>query len=397
MVMTMSRRTMAIMVAAAVAVSVLATWIASARVRSPAEIAARTAPPQPSAILASVQTRELASKVVSRGTGRYGSPVTVTVNRSSLKRGRPIVTSLAGTGATVQEADIVATVSGRPVFVLAGAQPSYRDLGPGMSGVDVKQLEAALKRAGLPTGTVDGVYDGATENAVTALYRRHHLQPLRATGAQLGSLLPVESGLIDGGRPRGGVQLPADEVAFVPAVPVRVAKRVAAVGSVLGRELLTVTDSVVSVDGTLPTEDAALVKVGTRVKVDEPALGVAATGRISMIAPGPGTGGADAVHVAFRVVVDDPPPAVVGASVRVTIPVGSPSAAQLTVPVSAVSLAADGSSRLQRSVDGKLEVVPVTTGLAADGFVVVTPVGGNLVAGDLVVIGLDLAAGVSGG
>lgn len=65
----MSRRTMALTVVATVVVSVTATWIASARVRSPAEIASRTAPPVPSANLASVETRELSSKVVTRGTG----------------------------------------------------------------------------------------------------------------------------------------------------------------------------------------------------------------------------------------------------------------------------------------------------------------------------------------
>jgi peptidoglycan hydrolase-like protein with peptidoglycan-binding domain len=395
--MLMSRRTMAILVVAAVLVSVTATWIASARVRSPAEIAARTAPPEPTPILASVESRELSSKVVTRGTGRYGSPVTVAVNRSSLKRGRPIVTSLARTGTTVKEGDIIATVSGRPLFVLSGAQPSYRDLGPGMSGQDVLQLERALRRAGLSTGAVDGRYDSATETAVARLYRRHGLNPLQATDAQLSSLLPVETKLINGGRPRGGVQLPADEVTFLPSVPVRVAKPLVVVGAVPGARLMTVTDSVVSVDGTMPTEDASLVTVGASALIDEADLGVTAKGRVSTIASGPGTGGADAVHVAFTVVVDNPPPAMVGASVRVTIPVNPTDRAQLTVPVSAVSLAADGSSRVQRSADGRLEFVPVTTGLAADGFVVVGATSGTLAAGDRVVIGLDTKAGAAGG
>lgn len=388
---------MAIVVIAAVVVSVTATWIASARVRSPAEIAARTAPPVPSAILASVQTRTLSSKVVTRGTGQYGSPVTLTVNRSSLKRGRPIVTGLARPGATVTEGDVIAGISGRPVFMLRGSQPSYRDLGPGMSGPDVKQLEAALQRSGLRVGAVDGRYDSATEAAVTQLYRRHRLQPLRATDSQLSTLLPVEARLIDGNRPHGGVQVPSDEVVFLPSVPVRVAKQLVRVGAVPGAQLMTVTDSVVSVDGTMPTEDATLVKVGAPAVIDETDLGLSARGRVSAIAAGPGTGGADAVHVAFQVVVDNPPPAVVGASVRVTIPVNPTDQAQLTVPVSAVSLAADGSSRLQRSVAGKLEFVPVTTGLAADGFVVVTPLSGTLAAGDRVVVGLDTKAGVAGG
>jgi multidrug efflux pump subunit AcrA (membrane-fusion protein) len=139
------------------------------------------------------------------------------------------------------------------------------------------------------------------------------------------------------------------------------------------------------------------VKVGAPATIDEPDLGVEAKGRVSRIASSPGTGGADAVHVAFTVVVDDPPPAMVGASVRVTVPVNPTDQTQLTVPVSAVSLAADGSSRVQRSVDGTLEFVPVKTGLAADGFVVVTPLSGALAAGDRVAIGLDAGTGTASG
>jgi peptidoglycan hydrolase-like protein with peptidoglycan-binding domain len=388
---------MVIMVIAAVVVSVAATWVASARVRSPAEVAARTAPPTPSPILARVEARELSTKVVTRGTGHYGSLLTLTVNRSALKRSRPILTSMARAGTAVKEGDVVATISGRPVFALAGAQPSYRDLGPGMSGRDVLQLEGALHRAGLPTGPVDGRYDSATQAAVSELYHRHRLQPLQATDAELASLLPIETRLIAGGRPHGGVLVSADEVVFLPSMPVRVAKLLVPVGAVPGTQLMTVTDSVVSIDGTMPTEDAALVKVGAAAVVDEANLGVQAQGRVSAIASSPGTDGADAVHVAFKVVVDNPPPAVVGASVRVTIPVNRTDKAKLTVPVSAVSLAADGTSRLQRSVAGKLEFIAVKTGLAADGYVVVTPVSGALAAGDRVVVGLDAKGASVGG
>jgi hypothetical protein len=33
----------------------------------------------------------------------------------------------------------VLTISGRPTFLLDGVQPAYRDLGPGMSGTDVRR------------------------------------------------------------------------------------------------------------------------------------------------------------------------------------------------------------------------------------------------------------------
>lgn len=47
---------------------------AGRQIRSPAEIAARTAPPVPSLIPVPVEKRTLSSDVVARGTVRYGAP-----------------------------------------------------------------------------------------------------------------------------------------------------------------------------------------------------------------------------------------------------------------------------------------------------------------------------------
>ncbi len=61
----------------------------------------------------------------------------------------------------------------------------------------------------------------------------------------------------------------------------------------------------------------------------------------------------------------------------------------LAVPVGALSLAADGSTRVQRRNGSVLEFVTVEPGLSADGMVEVTPIDGSLAAGDLVVVGFD--------
>ncbi|HEY3238730.1 MAG TPA: hypothetical protein VGL92_04125 [Acidimicrobiia bacterium] len=66
-------RVLAIGVTALVAASA-AGWMAGRQVRSPAEIAARTAPPRASLISVPVEKRTLASDVVVRGTVRYGAP-----------------------------------------------------------------------------------------------------------------------------------------------------------------------------------------------------------------------------------------------------------------------------------------------------------------------------------
>jgi multidrug efflux pump subunit AcrA (membrane-fusion protein) len=84
------------------------------------------------------------------------------------------------------------------------------------------------------------------------------------------------------------------------------------------------------------------------------------------------------------------PDEIIGANVRVTIPVSSTGGAVLAVPAAALSATANGSTILQvEGEDLALTTVTVETGLAAGGLVEVTPIGGDLVAGDLVVVGRE--------
>ncbi|MFC5994847.1 peptidoglycan-binding protein [Pseudonocardia hispaniensis] len=387
--MTLTRRKLVLVVLAAVVVSSLSTALAATLIRSPAELAARAAPPAPTPILVPVEQRVITTKVLSRGTGRFGSPQELTLSRSALKTGPRVVTQLPEPGAELPEGAVAMTVSGRPVFLLGGAQPAYRDLGPGVRGPDVEQLEVALRRLGLAPGPVDGLYDQATGQAVSALYRRAGFAPMVATDAQLEAVRPVEAALVAGGRASGGVQLAADEVVFVPTLPVRVAEVKVTVGGEPTGALLTVTDSRVSVHGSLTLDEAQLVKPGMEVAIDEPALGITAHGTVEQVAERPGTEGLDGFHVFFSTAVAEPPPTLVGASVRMTVPVRSTGEAVLAVPVSAVSLAPDGSSRVQRAVNGTLEFLPVEPGVSGDGFVAVTVPGGDLKPGDQVVVGVE--------
>lgn len=385
----MRRRSLLFLMAGAVLLSSSATWLAAAQIRSPAEVAARTAPPDLSPILVPVEEKALSTRVVTRGTAHYGSRRKVMLTTSQLKTGQRIVTMLAGPGEQVRAGEILGSVSGRPVFLLEGAIPSFRDLGTGMSGPDIAQLERALRGLGLEPGPVDGIFGSATAEAVAVMYRRAGFAPLVATAATLAQARPTEALLVAGAMAQPGLQVPSDEVVFVPSLPVRVSDLPAPAGSQLGRTLATVTDSDVVIDALLPVEQAGRVHPGTRVVVDEPSLGIDTVGRVSSIAPRAGTDGADSFHVAFGVTVPDPPPALVGASVRLTIPIRSTRTAGLTVPVSAVSLGPDGGSRVEKSVPGGTEFVEIRTGFSADGYVTVVPEEkGSLSAGDHVVVGL---------
>ena len=172
--------------AALIAVVLLAAggWAAARQIKSPAQVAADTAPPNASLISVPVERRALASEVIVRGTVRYGAPQEVSLPVSGLKSAAQIVSRAPRPDSRLRDGAVGLTVSGRPVFVLRGETPMHRDLGPGDSGEDVRQLEAALARLGHAPGPVDGQYDGATAAAVAALYRRHDHAPFGLTESQ---------------------------------------------------------------------------------------------------------------------------------------------------------------------------------------------------------------------
>jgi peptidoglycan hydrolase-like protein with peptidoglycan-binding domain len=704
----MGQRRTAIVIIGAVVVASVVSFIAGSRITSPAEVASRTAAPDPSLILVPVEDRVLSTEVVTRGTGRFGSPQKLSVPTSALKSSAGLVAQLPVAGAQLIEGDVVASGSGRPLFLLVGQRPMSRDLGPGLSGDDVRQLETSLSRLGFDPGPVDGVYDAQTETAVETWYLANGYSPVTATDDQLSSIRAREAelasaaveltvatdalssanaalttarvdstaalrhseassravrraereaaaadklateevaarqaavdslragvraapatpaelraaesdvvaaraneasvlaageravadaqldvdqaparlamatsaaaladdvaaadvgarqaaldelvvsssstaaevavaqfdlataeaneqavhaageqavadalifvanapsvlelvrlravadndaataelaakelalqnlttppvptsaeiaaaehdlavavanretvrlagersvdeattaaadasdvvtvaaaavGAADDGlnaartmlasrsdietlaaqeadlaHRRAGVQVPADEVAFVAVGPVRVSEVLLVIGDPLTGAVAMVTDSLVHVDAGLALGDAELVTTGMTVQIDEPDLGITAEGVVDAVAAAPGTNGVDGFHVYISIDVEAPPANLVGASVRLTIPVDSSGESVLAVPVSALTLAADGSSRVQQSRGGATEFVTVLPGLSAAGYVGVSDPTGRLQSGDLVVIGVEPPSSVN--
>jgi len=169
---------------AAVVLLAIGGWLAARQIKSPAQVAAEAAPPNPSLISVPVERRALASEVIVRGTVRYGKPQEVTLPTSGLKSSTQVVSRAPHADSRLRDGAVGLTVSGRPVFVLRGETPMHRDLGPGDSGEDVRQLEQALARLGHAPGAVDGRYDGATAAAVAQLYRTHDAAPFGLTEGQ---------------------------------------------------------------------------------------------------------------------------------------------------------------------------------------------------------------------
>ena len=141
-------------------------------IKSPAERAAETGPPARSLLTEKVTQRVVQDSVILQGEVISGRQTTVSPQASSGSGGTPVITGVrARPGAAVRAGQVLAEVSARPVFVLPGAIPVYRDLKPDDEGKDVRQLQTALAGLGYGSGgDRPGHFGSGTRSAVAALY-----------------------------------------------------------------------------------------------------------------------------------------------------------------------------------------------------------------------------------
>lgn len=563
----MNRNRLLALVVAAVVVAAGIGWYAGSQIRSPAEIAAEAEPPPPSNITIEVVREELSADIVTRGDIVFDDPVSLSLSGSFAQQPeRLVVTESVEEDTELAEGDVAVEVVGRPVFLLQGEIPMYRDLRPGATGDDVLQLEEALARLGHFAGEPDETWDQMTGAAVAAWYEQAGYRPnglseedeaalsaardrVRAAEAALAdsesalreaqrgsgrsAIAAAEAELNDARRALDLARLDADranelaaqavadaeaalararadlaaaeeelaagqaadppltaeelaaleravaessaavaaaedaldqaqfevgrtakeqaalvaaaedrvdvaeanlsdarrgvdtaplqrqidsarqeltaareeladleaelgtwlasaEVIFLPRLPVRVDTVQADRGSVIDGAFLTVSGSELALRSSVLERDAPRVEEGMAVEIENPETGGVIPGVISLKAERPGTIGVADDRVYLEITPEEIPDEIVGANVRVTIPVSSTGGAVLAVPAAALSATADGSTIVQvEEDDGALRTVTVEPGLAAGGLVEVTPVEGQLAEGDLVVVGLE--------
>lgn len=416
----------------AVLVSVLVTAGAlavSTRLRSPAQVAAEAAPPPPSVLTEPVRRRVLTATVVLRG--RVSADQSVDVVARGGADGLPVVTAVrVGYGATVQPAQVLMEISGRPVFALPGAVPAYRDLRPGASGRDVAQLQRALDTLGFGSGDSDGVYGPGTETAVRDFYRSKGYDPLPAGPDDEERLRQAETALTAAERAlrdarlahrtapaavrasaglavrdreedlraaeeerdrvaeRTGPMVPADETVFLSGFPARVDAVSATVGATATEKLLTVSAGKLVVTGRLTAYQKDLIRPGMPVEILAEVSGATAEATVKAVAdtpaqPGTATGEAgapaDTAQPGYDMVVTPTgglDADLAGQDVRLTVTAASSGTEVLVVPLAAVSAGADGKTSVTVVDGASRSRVEVTPGLVGDGFVQVTPVGG---------------------
>ncbi|WP_052757991.1 peptidoglycan-binding domain-containing protein [Streptomyces yangpuensis] len=313
-----SRR--ALVIAAAVVVlfgsSGSVWWIAS-QARTPEQRASNAAAPPPSRITGKVSGQQLVERMELTGKVETASRTTI-AGVQPQGTSRAVVTGLpAAMGKTLKAGAVVAEVSGRPVLLLPGRFPAYRDLKAGDKGPDVQQLQRALQP--LYGTAVNGTYGPATVEAVRKLYAAAGYEAPSGQGQSQGGGGAGGGGTGGGGAPsgasgggsapRGGAEtdggtgaapgtkagasappargsdappasgpakagelLPAAEVAYVSTLPAAVVQVTAAVGDAADKPLVVLGSGGRQVRATLTADqrtrlrdlpDDAVIRFGT--------------------------------------------------------------------------------------------------------------------------------------
>jgi peptidoglycan hydrolase-like protein with peptidoglycan-binding domain len=273
------------------------------------------------------------------GTLDHGTPFTVAGGTEGT------ITRLADQGETVKRGDELYRINEQAVVLLYGEVPMYRDLGPGASGADVKQLERNLAELGYGGFAVDKQYSSSTAAAV------------RAWQGDIGA---GSTGTVARG-----------EVVFLPEGR-QVDTLRADIGDVVapGTEILDITgtDQVVSLEADVDDRDR--FEIGSQVTVVLPGGNeIAGTVSVTTVVEIASEEDPDAEPILQAEVAlnEKAPEAFVGGPADVVVAVDERSDV-LLVPVNALLALSEGGYGLEVvGDDGSLSIVPVETGLFGQG------------------------------
>jgi multidrug efflux pump subunit AcrA (membrane-fusion protein) len=397
-------------------------------IESPHEVAAKSAAPAATVITAVARWQVLRNPITVQGTVRSARTVVV---MGSAPFAEVTVTRLpVKAGDRVRPGRIVAEIDGRPILLLRGRLPAYRNLHVGDHGPDVMQLQRALESLGYTSFDPPGDFGQSTALALLLFYRHlgyeapvYHppVAPPVAPGpgaspsaapsspaAAPSSPAAVPSPPAAQARPgRPGIAsrqtatdlvipsayLPMSEVVFMPTRSALVATVHTRVGAVVGSgPLLTLATGSPRVTGKLSAHQAEHVRTGMRAEIVSASPPLVAAGTVTRIGALPAVGGPPASGYPVQVSSRRPlPQNLIGVRVRLTIESPVTSGPVLTVPLAAVIAAGHGRPlHVVKITPSRRRIrVAIYTGPSADGLVAVQPVQpGELRPGDRVVIGV---------
>jgi len=278
-----------------------------------------------------------------------------------------VVTALPALGQTVRQGQALYGVGGAPVLLLYGPVPAYRGLALGLSGPDVRELNADLVAQGdAPAAALPPASDAFSAATAAALERLQRKAGLPVTG-----------------------QLPLGEALFLPGA-VRIASVEPGLGASLspGQTVLETTSDTEQVVAQVDPSQAALLKVGQPATITF-SDGSTATGRIggvAKVATSASPNSSPTVEVDVAPTKAGALNSLDNASVQVSIITASVQDA-LAVPVTALLAQAGGGYAVEvAAADGTHALVPVTLGIFDDAAGLVQVTGKGLAGGDHVVV-----------
>ncbi len=195
----MSRRILLVVTLLVVVAAAAVGWVAGSRIKSPAQIAAETEPPEASLITVEVARMVIANDVVTRGTVRFDEPEAVMTPQLAVPELAPVVTWVPAIGEELEEGSLLFELAGRPTFALQGDLPLFRTVRPGDRGEDIAQLQTALAGLGHDPGVVDGIYGPDTAGALRGFYAASGYEPIGPDDALLDQV-EVNEEIVDGAR-----------------------------------------------------------------------------------------------------------------------------------------------------------------------------------------------------
>ncbi|MFT4286465.1 peptidoglycan-binding protein [Nocardioides sp.] len=324
-----------LLVVAAVAAAAAGATIA---IRRPWEGAAEASAGSPasSAVTVPVERGTLTSQLRLSATLGYGDPI-------ALPASSGILTALPSPGQRIEAGQAVYESDGRPVVLLQGARPLWRDLSSGVDdGPDVLQLEQNLARLGFFDREPDDRFDWWTTDAV----QRWH----RALGL-----------------PTTGTVAVADAV-VVDAPSIRLAQVTAELGQA-GVSPGTYTATTLSATATLTAAQARELTAGTPVTVVLPD-GTELENTLAALDPGGQPAGEDGQTTPATATIEFPDQEQVAslgaASIRVIVQNTEESEQTLIVPATALIATAQDSYAVEVLTGERIVRVPVRIGLVAD-------------------------------
>lgn len=187
---------------------------------------------------------------------------------------------------------------------------------------------------------------------------------------------------------RTGTMLPRAELVFMPDLPATVGVLHARVGATVDGPALSLESGELRITAVVPEADWQSISVGDEAVVESDmgdetlAATVEEVGDQLIEDPVAGTG-----HV-VRLRSDEPLDGTWrGRSVGIRMTTEATEAAELVVPLSAVSAGSDGTARVTKLDEKTSQLIVVRAGLSAGGFVAIEAIEGQLQEGDRVLVG----------